>query len=100
MIRLFKDIRGFMRALKENNTSSFAAAAAFFMFLSLIPIVVLFCSILPYTRVSFELVEEIGVQIVPKDFASLITEVARRISHRLSQRLLMSFRADPRLPFL
>ena len=80
MIRLFKDIRGFMRALKENNTSSFAAAAAFFMFLSLIPIVVLFCSILPYTRVSFDLVEEIGVQIVPKDFASLITEVAHEFS--------------------
>ena len=39
----------FSRAMKRKNISAFAASTAFFLFLSLIPALMLLCAIIPYT---------------------------------------------------
>lgn len=44
--------RVFSRELLEKNISAYASSAAFFMFLSMIPILLLLCSIIPYTPIS------------------------------------------------
>lgn len=45
-------VKEFLRKLKKDNLSAHAASAAFFMFLSIFPILILLCSILPYTHIS------------------------------------------------
>lgn len=44
-------IRAFSQELKKDNITIHASSAAFFIFLSLIPMMILVCSILPYTPV-------------------------------------------------
>ena len=59
----------FLKVMKENNTSSFAAGAAFFVFLSIIPIVLLICSILPYTNVSDDMLTAVIEGLIPASVA-------------------------------
>lgn len=49
MIRFIDE---FMSKMKKDDLSAHAASAAFFMFLSIFPILMLLCSILPYTHIS------------------------------------------------
>lgn len=49
MLQFMKE---FLRKLKKDDLSAHAASAAFFMFLSIFPILILLCSILPYTHIS------------------------------------------------
>lgn len=49
---MFQFMKEFLRKLKKDDLSAHAASAAFFMFLSIFPILILLCSILPYTHIS------------------------------------------------
>ena len=49
MIRLFRGIKDFGSEMKHQNISAFAASTAFFFFLSLIPMLIVICAVLPYT---------------------------------------------------
>ena len=50
MKKIFEFLSDFGLAVKDSKAYAFAASAAFFMFLSFIPVVMLFGSILPYTN--------------------------------------------------
>ena len=47
--KLINMLRDISRYLSMTNVSAYAASAAFFVFLSLIPILILICSLLPFT---------------------------------------------------
>ena len=49
MRKLIRLIRGFSRHMNRTNVNAYAASSAFFIFLSLIPIIILVCSLLPFT---------------------------------------------------
>ncbi|MDO4333655.1 MAG: YihY/virulence factor BrkB family protein [Eubacteriales bacterium] len=49
MKKIIRMITGFVRHMSRTNVNAYAASAAFFIFLSLIPIIILLCSFLPYT---------------------------------------------------
>lgn len=49
MKKMIRMITGFVRHMSKTNVNAYAASAAFFIFLSLIPIIILLCSLLPYT---------------------------------------------------
>ena len=61
MTELFARFRRFVIATRHLNINAYAASAAFFLFVSLVPILVLICSIFPYTglteRELIELIE-------------------------------------------
>ena len=42
-------ITGFGRHMSKSNVNAFASSSAYFMFLSIIPIIILLCSLLPLT---------------------------------------------------
>lgn len=48
-MKRLKLLGDFLNEMKKDNVSAHASSAAFFLFLSLIPILILVCSILPYT---------------------------------------------------
>ncbi len=49
---MIRFINGLTGKMKRDDVSAHAASAAFFMFLSIFPIMMLLCSILPYTHIS------------------------------------------------
>lgn len=71
MTDLIAKIRRFAITTRQLNINAYAASAAFFLFVSLVPILVLICSIFPYTGLTeIELVNiiEAATPIVFNDF--------------------------------
>ncbi len=62
MIRL---IRGFTGHMSKTNVNAYAASSAFFIFLSLIPIIILLCSLLPYTPLQKSDLQNAVNQVMP-----------------------------------
>lgn len=52
MRKLYLMIQDFRKEMSIKNISSFAASMAFFLFLSLVPIMILVCAIIPYTSLT------------------------------------------------
>ena len=57
--------RMFTTEIKECHISAYASSAAFFMFLSLIPMLLLVCAILPYTPITEANLMEGVAAVVP-----------------------------------
>lgn len=72
-------LRNFARQVSQDNISAYAASTAFFMFLSLIPLLILICSILPYTPVTEAMLMQAVTDFIPHSLdglaVSLIEEV-------------------------
>lgn len=72
MIRLIWTGKKFTKHMSDTNVSAYAASAAFFMFLSLIPILILICSVLPFTPLEkADLLA--AVQVMPAPLVPLLT---------------------------
>lgn len=69
----------FGRKLKKKNISAFAASTAFFLFLSLIPALMLLCAVIPYTPLTegnlMAVVTDIAPDTMDGMFVSMIAEV-------------------------
>lgn len=63
--KIFNIIRNFIRKVSRDNVSAHAASTAFFLFLSLIPLLMLVCSILPYTPVTESMLMQFMVDLTP-----------------------------------
>lgn len=63
--KLYILVREFMKQVDNNHVGAYASSAAFFMFLSLIPMLLLMCSILPYTPITEANLMNALVQIMP-----------------------------------
>ena len=73
MKKIIGFVKDFGNSISESNASAFAASAAFFMFLSLVPVIMLFCSIIPYTHIRVDNVTGAFSEFVPiyiEDFIS------------------------------
>ncbi|HPF29163.1 MAG TPA: YihY/virulence factor BrkB family protein [Lachnospiraceae bacterium] len=80
MIRkIFRVISRFGTSMKENNTSSFAAGTAFFTFLSLIPILIMICSILPFTNATQEVLVNLLDDFLPMDVIEMCRQILEEI---------------------
>ncbi len=81
-IRDIKDIiDSFLLELRESNTSSYAAAAAFFMFLSAVPIVTLLCGILTLTGMKTDNLLRFGQMIAAPDHITMfLTQMVSEFS--------------------
>ncbi len=79
MKKLYCMIRDFQIAMKKKNIGSFAASTAFFFFLSLVPMMILVCTILPYTSLTEEnlvnLITEFTVDTLDPLISSVIADV-------------------------
>lgn len=71
MRKLILLVKKFTGEISECHISAYAASAAFFMFLSLIPILLLVCSILPYTPITEADLMEGVAQVFPTSLVPL-----------------------------
>lgn len=77
--KLYLISKNFSAEMKKQNISSYAASTAFFFFLSIVPMLIMICTIIPYTPLTEENLVQAVTDVVPDMVAplavSLISEV-------------------------
>ena len=66
-------------SLQSKNISSFAASTAFFLFLSLVPMLILICTIIPYTPLTEEILVKSITDILPHKMVPFIEEMISEV---------------------
>ena len=77
-MRIYRILRGFGRQMFRANVNAYAASTAFFLFLSLIPMLMLICSILPYTPIKKSDIIT-AVTLLPQTLSPLLTSLIQSI---------------------
>lgn len=77
--KLYIIMRDFATQMKRQNINAFAASTAFFIFVSLVPMLVMICTIIPYTPLTEEIlvtaVTDVTPDMMDELVESLISEV-------------------------
>lgn len=77
--KIYLIINDFSEQMKKQNISTYAASIAFFFFLSIVPILIMICTIIPYTPLTEENLVELVTDVLPDQIdplaESLISEV-------------------------
>lgn len=74
---IFTIIKNFFVQLRRDNVNSYAASCAFFFFMSLIPIIILLCALLPFTSVQESDLLALIYKELPETTASLISSIIK-----------------------
>lgn len=80
--KLYEVIRNFIRQAARDNVSAHAAGTAFFVFLSLIPLLMLICAILPYTPITEGMLMQFAVNLTPQSANALIIYLIEEVYDR------------------
>lgn len=75
-------VRGFTRQASKDNISAHAAAAAFFLFLSMIPLLMLLCAMIPYTPITEAMLMQFAISLVPPAADSLMVYLIGEVYDR------------------
>lgn len=71
--------RDFSRRMSRKNISAFAASTTFFLFLSFIPMLILLCSIIPYTSLTEANLMTFITELTPDAVDSLVVSIIRDV---------------------
>lgn len=82
MKKFFRIMSNYFKQVKEDNVTSYASSCAFFIFLSLIPMIMLLFAILPYTPVDPKLLTDWVVKEFPAGTGSFIISILNEVSNR------------------
>ena len=86
--KLYFILRDFSEKMKRQNISAYAASIAFFFFLSIVPMLIMVCTIIPYTPLTEQDLVMLVTDLLPEMIAplaeSLIADVYARSSGVLS----------------
>lgn len=79
---LYKICRDFGKNMGKQNISAFAASTAFFFFLSMVPMLIMICTVLPYTPLTEENLLMAFHGIVPEKIMPLTEGLVRDVYER------------------
>ncbi len=79
MKKLFRNAIRIIDDIGAHQLGVYAASGAFFMFLSLVPVTALACSILPYTPLTERMVLEYLSAVIPESMHQLIARIVRDV---------------------
>lgn len=82
MWEYYRLARSFTRQVSKDNISAHAAAAAFFLFLSMIPLLMLLCAMIPYTPITEAMLMQFAVNLVPPAADSLMVYLIGEVYDR------------------
>jgi len=80
--RLYLIFRDFNWQMTKKNISAFAANTAFFLFLSMIPLLMALCAILPYTTLTEENLISAITQVTPDAMEALVVSIVSDVYDR------------------
>lgn len=72
----------FSKHMNRKNISSFAASTAFFLFLSLIPMLMLLCALIPYTPITEANLMDVAREITPDTMDSLVVNMIHDVYNK------------------
>lgn len=85
---MFKKIivifRDFSKQLSRDNVAAFASSTAFFFFLSLVPMLMIICSVLPYTPLTEDNLMTAVTRITPDSMDPLMVSMISQVYDRYS----------------
>ena len=82
IVRLFFVIKDFSVKMTQKNISAFAASAAFFLFLSLVPLLMSLCAVLPYTSLTAENLITAILKVMPNAIEGFVESVVYDVYDR------------------
>lgn len=80
--KIIREIKMFVDKCRKDNISAYAAQAAFFLLLSLIPFLMVFSSLLQYTVVSEAMLLEVVNEVMPEYIAPFMVSVIHEVYHK------------------
>ena len=72
----------FSKHMNRKNISSFAASTAFFLFLSMIPMLMLLCALIPYTPITEANLMDVAREITPDTMDSLVVNIIHDVYNK------------------
>lgn len=84
MGKLIKIGMNFSRKMSDKNISAYAASTAFFIFLSLVPMLMVTCTMIPYTPLTEENLTRAITEVTPNQIDPLVTNLIRDVYQRAS----------------
>lgn len=78
----FSKVRQFTQKIKEINLNTYASSAAFYIFLSLVPMLVVICTIIPYTPLTQESLLEFILEIFPTKVENIVIDIIDDVYER------------------
>lgn len=82
MRKVWKIVRNFSKDMGKQNLSAFSASTAFFFFLSLVPMLIMLCTIIPYTPITEEILLTAINGLIPEKIFPLAEELVRDVYDR------------------
>ena len=73
--KLYIILQDFQKQMNRKNIGSFAASTAFFLFLSLVPMLIMLCTIIPFTSLTEENLLQAVAELVPETLTPLLTSL-------------------------
>lgn len=80
--RLYLIFRDFSWQMTKKNISAFAASTAFFLFLSMIPLLMALCAVLPYTALTEENLLQAITQFTPDAMDAMVVRIVSDVYAR------------------
>lgn len=80
--RLYLILRDFNWQMTKKNISAFAASTAFFLFLSMIPLLMALCAVLPYTRLTEDNLISAITQFTPDAMDAMVVRIVSDVYAR------------------
>lgn len=74
-VRLYYILKDFSAQMTKKNISAFAASAAFFLFLSMVPLLMSLCAILPYTSLTADNLITAILKVMPNAIEDFVSRV-------------------------
>lgn len=81
-LKIIREIKIFVDKCRKDNISAYAAQAAFFLLLSLIPFLMVFSSLLQYTVVSEAMLLEVVNEVMPEYIAPFMVSVIHEVYNK------------------
>lgn len=82
MWETYNGIKRFFEDMKKENISTYASSAAFFIFLSLVPILIVICTVIPFTPLTRESLLGLILEIFPASVENIMTEILDDVYQR------------------
>lgn len=77
--KTFRIWMDFSDKMRKKNIATYAASTAFFFFLSLVPMLMVLCTVLPYTPLTEKNLVDVVTDVTPEAVDSLATDLIREV---------------------
>lgn len=83
-IEIIQTIMGFMNRVFKDHVSAYAAQAAYFIILSFIPFVMFLLTIMRYTPLTQDVLNQVILEICPENFQGLVVSIVNEVYQKTS----------------